>query len=225
MNNTQSAWDARSSEDAPYKIMIVDDHDCIIQALSASLGAVEEYKVVATAQYAEEARQRICNEIDLVIMDIRLPPRPGTKVQHDCGIGLADEFQKKYPGLEILIFSGEDNVELVQRARSAGAEGYLLKSNTFRIKEAIRSLRAGRGYTDPDLPKIPRRNPIEELTDREKDILRHMAQIKPRKQIARDLKIELVTVNCHIKNIKAKLNINSTEELIKRAIEYYGENR
>jgi PleD family two-component response regulator len=68
----ESTWGARFSEDAPYKIMIVDDHDCIIQALSASLGAVEEYEVVATAQNAEEARQRIYDEIDFVIMDIEL---------------------------------------------------------------------------------------------------------------------------------------------------------
>jgi DNA-binding CsgD family transcriptional regulator len=123
------------------------------------------------------------------------------------------------------ISDGLPSVELVPQARSAGAGGYLLKSNTSRVKEAIRSLRAGRGYTDPDLPKIPRRNPIEEPTDRKKDILRHMAQLKPRKQIARDLNIEPVTVNCHCKNIKARLNINSAQELLKTAIEYYGENR
>ena len=225
MNNTQLAWDSPSSPEVPYKIMIVDDHDCIIDALSSRLGTMEDCEVVATAQYAEEARQHMRGEIDLVIMDIRLPPRRGMKIQHDCGIDLAVEFHKKYPKLEILIFSGEDNVDLVQRARAAGAEGYLLKSNTSRLKEAIGMLRAGRGYTDPDLPRIPRKNPIEELTQREKDILRLLAQLKPRKQIARELNIEPVTVNCHCKNIMAKLNISNRQELLKIAIEYYGERR
>jgi DNA-binding NarL/FixJ family response regulator len=226
MINTQPEWDSPSSPDAPYKIMIIDDHDCIIDALSSRLGTMEEYKVVATAQYAEEARQHICGEIDLVIMDIRLPLRRGMKIQHDGGIDLAVEFHKKYPKLEILIFSGEDNIELVQRARAAGAEGYLLKSNgSSRLKEAISSLRDGRRYTDPDLPRIPRRSPIEELTECQKNILRHLAQHKSRKQIARDLNVEHVTVNCHCKNIKARLNINSAQELLKIAIEYYGENR
>lgn len=205
--------------------MVIDDHDWIIQALTTSLEMNDEYKVVATAHHAEEARQSISHEINLVIMDIRMPPSLGRDIQHDCGIDLADEFHKNFPDVAILILSGERKVEFVQRAWAAGVEGYVLKNVVSHVDDAINAIRLGRRYTDPGLPKIPRKNLLDILTEREKEVLRHLAQITDRKQIASDLKIELATVNCHCKNIMAKADINNKEDLLKLAIEFYGEKR
>jgi DNA-binding NarL/FixJ family response regulator len=223
MTNTQSVLESASASNAPYKIMIIDDHDLIINGLITSLEMNEEYKVIATAQYADEARQRMKREVNLVIMDIRLPPSRGKEIEH-CGIDLAAEFHEKYPDSAILILSGETKVELVQRAWDAGVCGYVLKNHARHVEDAISAVRRNGRYSDPDLPKIPKKNLLELLTKREKDILRYMAQIKPPKTIANDLDIKTVTVNCHCKNIREKLNINN-KELLKIAIEYYGENR
>jgi DNA-binding NarL/FixJ family response regulator len=203
--------------------MIIDDHDWITKGLITSLEMNEEYKVIATAQYADEARQRMKREVNLVIMDIRLPPSRGKEIQH-CGIDLATEFHEKYPDSAILILSGETKVGLVQRAWDAGICGYVLKNHVPHVEDAINAVRRNGRYSDPDLPKIPKKNLLEQLTEREKDVLRHIAQIKPPKTIANDLDIKTVTVNCHCKNIREKLNINN-KELLKIAIEYYGENR
>jgi DNA-binding NarL/FixJ family response regulator len=128
MTNTQSVLESASSSNTPYKIMIIDDHDWITKGLITSLEMNEEYKVIATAQYADEARQRMKREVNLVIMDIRLPPSRGKEIQH-CGIDLATEFHEKYPDSAILILSGETKVGLVQRAWDAGICGYVLKNH------------------------------------------------------------------------------------------------
>lgn len=226
MTNThQSVLESALSPNALYKIMIIDDHDWIIRGLSTSLEMNEEYKVVATAQYADEARQRMGSEVDLVIMDIRLPPSYGKEIQPNCGIDLAAEFHKNYPDSAILILSGETKVALVQRAWAAGAWGYVLKNHASHVEDAINAVRRNGRYSDPGLPKIPKKNLLELLTKREKDVLRCLAQFIERKQIATELGITSETVNTICMNIKEKLEINNKQELSKIAVEYYGDIR
>jgi two-component system, NarL family, nitrate/nitrite response regulator NarL len=226
MTNTQAAWELASSSNAPYKIMIIDDHDWIINGLISSLEMNEEYKVIATAQYADEARQRMSREVNLVIMDIRLPPSCGKEAQR-CGIDLAAEFHEKYPDSAILILSGETKVGLVHRAWAAGVCGYVLKIHTSHLEDAINAVRRNGRYSDPDLPKIISTLPkLDLLTKREKEVLRALPRLSLNagKRVGSELNIKPVTVNTHCKNMRNKLNV-SQEKLLQIAEDYFGEDR
>lgn len=222
MANTESI-----SETKPTRIIIIDDHPPIIQSLCAFLETVPAFKVVDTARNMEEARLIMQkNEADVVIMDIRLP-RTGHVIVHDAGIDLAAEFNNLYPDLAILMYSGETNVELVRRAKDAGARGYLLKgADVPVIKQAIEIIMAGGLYIDPDLPEKPKPSLRgETLTPKEVQVMRLLANWMTREQIGQELGIVPATVNCHCNNIMWKLDLNSTPELYKEAVRRYGESR
>ena len=199
------------------KIMIVDDHPPIIHSLCDFLQTVPNFEAVASAKTAEEARVLMKNsDIDLVIMDVRL--------KSGNGIDLTIEFNDCYPDLAILIYSGESNVELVRRAKDAGARGYLLKGADLHvIKQAIDIAMSGGFYMDPDLPERPKpRLRGETLTPREEEVMRLFGQWMTTEGISEKLKLKLSTVKTHRNNIMWKLGLNNTPELYKAAVERYG---
>jgi len=197
--------------------MIVDDHPPIIQALSAFLKIEPEFDVVAVAKTADEARLLSeKEEINLVIMDIRL--RPGS------GIDLTKELVSRFDDLAVLMYSGESNVELVRRAIDAGARGYLLKGADMEtIKLGIRIVKAGGVYLDPELPERPKpRFRGETLTPAEERVMRLYGQWKTNEQVADELRLSPATVRTHRNNIMYKLDLSNTTELLREAIRRYG---
>lgn len=197
--------------------MIVDDHPPIIQALSAFLKTEPEFDVVAVAKTADEARLLSGKEeINLVIMDIRL--RPGS------GIDLTKELVSRFDDLAVLMYSGESNVELVRRAIDAGARGYLLKGADMEtIKLGIRIVKAGGVYLDPELPERPKpRFRGETLTPAEERVMRLYGQWKTNEQVADELRLSPATVRTHRNNIMYKLDLSNTTELLREAIRRYG---
>jgi DNA-binding NarL/FixJ family response regulator len=199
------------------QIMIVEDHPAVIHGLCGFLDTVSKFKVVGMAKSIEEARCFMQNNIvDLVIMDIRL--------EAGNGIDLTEEFSNLYPDLAILIYSGQSDVELVRRARNAGARGYLLKGADIQvIHQAIEIIMAGGIYLDPDLPEKPKPIlPGEKLTPSEEIVMRLFAQWMTNQEICLQLKIKLSTAKTHRNNIMWKLGINNTPELYREAIRRYG---
>lgn len=199
------------------RIMIVDDHPPIIQALSAFLKTEPEFDVVAVAKTADEARLLSGKEeINLVIMDIRL--RPGS------GIDLTKELVSRFDDLAVLMYSGESNVELVRRAIDAGARGYLLKGADMEtIKLGIRIVKAGGVYLDPELPERPKpRFRGETLTPAEERVMRLYGQWKTNEQVADELRLSPATVRTHRNNIMYKLDLSNTTELLREAIRRHG---
>lgn len=197
--------------------MIVDDHPPIIQALSAFLKTEPEFDVVAVAKTADEARLLSGKEeINLVIMDIRL--RPGS------GIDLTKELVSRFDDLAVLMYSGESNVELVRRAIDAGARGYLLKGADMEtIKLGIRIVKAGGVYLDPELPERPKpRFRGETLTPAEERVMRLYGQWKTNEQVADELRLSPATVRTHRNNIMYKLDLSNTTELLREAIRRHG---
>jgi DNA-binding NarL/FixJ family response regulator len=208
----------------PIKIAIVEDHPPIIQALCDYLNTVPEFKVVGAARNIEEARVVMgSNEVDLVIMDIRLPHEKGMKT-HDGGIALTVEFSDLYPDMAILVYTADDDVEVVRLAKEAGARGYLLKTSDVQfIKEAIEIVMAGGIYMDRDLPEVPKPRPCDEtLTPKEEEVLRLLGKWMTREQIAVELKIKLTTVNCHCNKVSEKLDLKGNTALLREAIRRYG---
>ena len=204
------------------KIMIVEDHPLIIKGLRDLLEIEPTFKVIAAAGTPEEARLfMLNNDADLVIMDIRLRHNDVT----DSGIELTKELIASYPDLFVLIYSDYDNVEFVRRAIEAGARGYLVKgSDVPVIRSAIDSVMAGSIYFDPNLPEKPKRVPQgQDLTKKEKEVLKLIAKWKNNEQIAEELGIKKVTVSTFRYNIMWKLGLSNSTEVLQEAIRRYGD--
>lgn len=193
--------------------LIVDDHPCTSRGLTVLFSEfVPAIQVVATAKNADDARRVLKNQqVDLVIMDIRLGSRPN-------GLDLTAEIQSAFPNLLVLICSLDKNPYLVKRAIEAGARGYVLKdASGEQYKNAIDTITAGGTYLGPPLP--PR--DIEKLTGREEEAMKYLAKDWSDEDIAKKLAIEETTVRTHCTNIMSKLGLRNRKELVAEAKRRY----
>ncbi|MET3430756.1 DNA-binding NarL/FixJ family response regulator [Herbaspirillum seropedicae] len=200
---------------ATTRIMLIDDHPLVRDGLRARLETVPGLEVVAEAGHADEAlAAAAAQEIDLTLMDINM--------RGINGIELTALFHARHPEIAVLILSMHDKAEYVMQSIQAGARGYVLKDAPSQdIVHAIETVRSGGIYYSAALARqltqpLP---PRELLTQREREVLMHIANGESNKQIARELDLSVRTVETHRLNIKRKLNIDGQAELIKFAVE------
>jgi DNA-binding NarL/FixJ family response regulator len=202
--------------EAVIKILLVDDHPLVRDGLRARLEAMPQFQVVAEAGGAAEAlEQAASHAIDLVLMDINMR---GTN-----GIEATALFKQAFPAIAVLILSMHDKLEYVSQAIQAGARGYVLKDAPGKdIVVAIETVMSGGIYYSAALarqlaqPQVP----DSQLTLREHEVLRHIANGESNKQIARALDLSVRTVETHRLNIKRKLGIEGQAELIRFAVQH-----
>lgn len=197
------------------RILLVDDHPLVRDGLRARLEAVPGFEVVAEAGSAAEALAAAREHAPaLVLMDINMR---GTN-----GIDATAAFTAQCPGIAVLILSMHDKQEYVSQAMAAGARGYVLKDAPGKdIVMAIDTVMSGGIYYSAALARQLVRAPeAEELTTREQEVLRHIANGESNKQIARHLDLSVRTVETHRLNIKRKLGIEGQAELIKFAVQH-----
>ena len=202
--------------EAVIKILLVDDHPLVRDGLRARLEAMPQFQVVAEAGGAAEAlEQAASHAIDLVLMDINMR---GTN-----GIEATALFKQAFPAIAVLILSMHDKLEYVSQAIQAGARGYVLKDAPGKdIVVAIETVMSGGIYYSAALarqlaqPQVP----DSQLTSREHEVLRHIANGESNKQIARELDLSVRTVETHRLNIKRKLGIEGQAELIRFAVQH-----
>lgn len=202
-------------------ILIVDDHPLFRDALKLSLSqthsalALSEVGQIEFAASIDEAITYLDQhaELDLVLLDLHLPGSDGF-------IGLL-ELRKRFPSVAILVVSGNDDDSIVAKARACGAAGFVSKSLAAEsIQDAVAEVLAGKefwpeqiGEEDSELEDIARR--INELTDQQLKVLRHLQGGRLNKQIAYDLDISEATVKAHVTAIFRKLNVlNRTQAVI-----------
>lgn len=199
------------------RIMLVDDHPLVRDGLRARLEAVPHFRVVAEADSGPEALG-LANkvDVDLVLMDITM--RDGS------GIEATARFTEQHPDIAVLMLSMHDKLEYVTQAMQAGARGYVLKDAPGKdIVLAIDTVIAGGIYYSAALARQlarPAQAQDNQLTLREQEVLRHIANGESNKQIARDLDLSVRTVETHRLNIKRKLGIEGQAELIKFAVQH-----
>lgn len=201
----------------PIHIMLVDDHPLVRDGLRARLEAVPHFRVVAEADSGPEALALAGSvRVDLVLMDLTM--RDGG------GIEATGQLSRHYPGIAVLILSMHDKLEYVTQAMQAGARGYVLKDAPGKdIVLAIETVMAGGIYYSAALARRLARPPAlqdEQLTAREQQVLRHIAQGESNKRIARALDLSVRTVETHRLNIKRKLGIEGQAELIRYAVQH-----
>ena len=197
-------------------ILLVDDHPLVRDGLRARLEAVPHFRVVAEAGSGAEALRLLGGaRVDLVLMDITM--RDGS------GIEATAQLNRSHPDIAVLILSMHDKLEYVSQAMQAGARGYVLKDAPGTdIVLAIDTVMAGGIYYSAPVARQLARPamPDNQLTSREQEVLRHIANGESNKQIARALDLSVRTVETHRLNIKRKLGIEGQAELIKFAVQH-----
>lgn len=201
------------------RILLVDDHPLVRDGLRARLEAVPHLRVVGEAGSSQEALEQAgVWQPDLVLMDVNM--RGGS------GIEATAQLTKRYPGIAVLILSMHDKPEYVSQAMQAGARGYVLKDAPGKdIVLAIDAVMGGGIYYSAALARqlASPQTQDNQLTQREQEVLRHIAAGQSNKQIARELDLSVRTVETHRLNIKRKLGIEGQAELIRFAVQSAGE--
>lgn len=213
-------------QNAPTRVMVVDDHPMWRDAVARDL-AEAGYDVVATAADGAQAL-RVCGAArpDVVVLDLQLPDMPGVEVTR--GLRAA------HPTVRVLVLSASGEQQDVLDAVKAGAVGYLLKSAARpEFLDAVRRTAAGDAVFTPGLAALVlgefRRlahAPAAEdgdaprLTERETEILRMVATGMSYKQIAARLVLSHRTVQNHVQNTLGKLQLHNRVELVRYAIEH-----
>ncbi|MCL4269164.1 MAG: response regulator transcription factor [Anaerolineales bacterium] len=203
----------------PIKILLVDDHAVVRSGLSKFLMVNKDFKLVGEASDGAEAVQMASlHQPDIVLMDLMMP---GTD-----GITATREIHKKYPKVKVIALTSFAEQNMVQGALQAGAIGYLQKNVTAKeLGQAIRSAHEGKMTLSPEATQILANSVAqpqiagEQLTERERDVLRCMVDGLNNNEIAEALVVSLGTVKFHVSNIFHKLGVDSRVEAVKLAIE------
>jgi DNA-binding NarL/FixJ family response regulator len=207
--------------EARKKILIVDDHPLICEGLRGTINREPDLMVcgeAANAHQAVEAFQRLA--LDIVLLDITLPGRSGLEVIKDL--------KAIHPDVAILAISMHDESLYAERSLRAGASGYITKLQPpEELIKAIRQVLDNGVYVSKDVSEIllrrfsgkprPNQSAMEVLTDRELEVFQCIAKGKSPKEIALQLHIASKTVAVHCANIRQKLNLQSTAQLIRFA--------
>jgi two-component system nitrate/nitrite response regulator NarL len=208
------------------RVMLVDDHTLFRKGLAELLHGRNDIEVVAaTAGAAEAARLMQEKKPDVLLLDLNLPPHGGLAL-----LRTLQDYGWSGPTLILTVSDSEDDLA---NALHAGVRGYLLKDmEPEDVIDAI--LRAVRGETvvapamtmklvnllQPGRQNKTKENLLRQLTEREREILDHLAQGMSNKAIARALDISYDTVKLHVRHILSKLNFTSRVEAAVFAVEH-----
>lgn len=198
-------------------VLLVDDHHLVRSGFRKLLEDDAALSVVGEAGNGAEAI-KLAEELkpDVVVMDMAMPELDGVQA--------ILEIRRRQPKVEVLVLSmyGEDSY--VRNAFQAGARGYLLKSALdMDLAAAVKAVAGGKQYCGQGV-KPPKRDstdlddPMERLTQRERQVLQLIAQAHSSKEIANILNLSVNTVNVHRTNLMATLNLHSTAELVLFAV-------
>jgi NarL family two-component system response regulator LiaR len=201
------------------RILLADDHAVVRSGLSKFLLVNKDMELVAEASDGAEAIQLAgLRKPDVILMDLMMPGLDG--------ISATREIHQKYPQIKVIALTSFSEQNMVQGALQAGAVGYLQKNVTAaELANAIRSAYAGRMTLSPEAAQALAESvtqshlPGNELTERERDVLRCMVEGLNNNEISEKLVISLGTVKFHISNIFQKLGAGSRVEAVKMAIE------
>ena len=204
------------------RVLVADDHQVVRRGLSMVLDSAPDLHVVAEASDGIEAVERtLVDDIDLVVLDVAMPRRSGLQA--------AREIARQRPGVRVLMLSMHDVEAYCFEALKAGASGYVLKSVADRdLVEACRAAMRGepflypptiralmRAYLDAPADELP-----SQLSPREEEVTKLVAESHSSEQIAQLLNISPRTVERHRENILAKLGMRDRVQLTRWAIRH-----
>jgi DNA-binding NarL/FixJ family response regulator len=215
----------KSAAKAKRKLLIVDDHPMMRQGLAQLITNEPDLTVCAEAENGRQAMEAIQKlKPDLVLADISLPDKNGLE--------LIKDIQAQHAGLPVLVISMHEESLYAGRVLRAGARGYIMKQEGGRkLMEAIRQVLGGRIYVSEKMSSLileafsghaadGRHSTMEELSDREFEVLELLGQGRGTREIAEKLHLSVKTVEVHRANIKRKLGLKTAPELIRYAVQW-----
>jgi len=207
------------------QIVLADDHTILREGLRALLSAVPNFEIVGEAGNGREA-VRCVEKLgpDLLLMDLSMPRM--------SGMDAISEIKKRYPETKIIALTVHKTEEYLLSTLQAGVDGYVLKDATHdELVMAIHSVMAGRPYLSPGISDKVIEGYLEgkenslsvsswqRLSQREREVLKLIAEGYKNKEIAEDLCISLKTVEKHRANLMKKLDLHNAAGLTVYAVE------
>jgi DNA-binding NarL/FixJ family response regulator len=206
------------------RILLVDDHALVRAGIGELVQKLPGVEVIGEASNGRQALEIVQAQMpDLVLLDI------GMKELN--GLDVAERITRDYPGVKTLILSMHANEEYVLRALRAGACGYMLKDSAItELKLAIDAVLAGKTYLSPSISRSvidsylnrtaapARKNSLELLTPRQREILQLIAEGNSTKEIAANLNLSAKTVETHRAQLMERLDIYDVASLVRFAL-------
>lgn len=202
------------------RILVVDDHAIMREGIRLLLGLQEDIEIIGEASDGFEAIKKV-QELtpDVIIMDIAMPNMDGLEAIR--------RIKKKNPKIRILVLTQHDNKEYVLSAIKAGSSGYVTKSALgSELVSAVRTVYNGEAFLYPTAATAlvggylhhSEEDPYDTLTNREKEVLKLVAEGYTSRQIGEQLLLCEKTVTGHRTRLMGKLDLHNRTELVKYAI-------
>jgi NarL family two-component system response regulator LiaR len=206
-------------ETKPIRVMLVDDHAVVRSGLSAFLMVYPDLELVGEAEGGEDAVARAALlQPDVILMDLVMPGMDG--------VAATRAIRQKYPHIQIVALTSYKDDNLVQGALQAGAIGYLLKNvSATELASAIRSAHARRMTLSSEAAQALVQSASQtvpasdDLTERERDVLRLMVDGLSNAEIAERLVVSPSTVKFHVGNIFTKLGVDNRVAAVSLALQ------
>jgi DNA-binding NarL/FixJ family response regulator len=201
------------------RVLIADDHGIVRSGLRLLLESQPDIEVVAEAADGAEARELAVRERpDLAILDVKMPKLTGLQATR--------EIKQQVPEVAVLILSMHNDERYLFEALKAGASGYVLKTQADTdLLEAIRAVERGEPFLTPEAQRALIKDVLErgatseeELTPREEEIVKLVAEAHTNREIAEILHLSEKTVENHRANAMRKLGMRDRVELVRYAI-------
>ena len=206
------------------RVLIVDDHTLVRDGIRALLALSADIEVVGEAANGRDAVEKV-RELapDVVLMDLAMPVMGGLEATR--------RISREYPGTKVLALTQYDDSEYVLPVIAAGARGFITKMAAFsELAAAIQAVYQGHSYLSPPAAAAlveecqqkgsvgVGRDPYEQLTDREREVFKLVAEGYTTREIADMLVVSPKTVEWYKTSLMNKLNIHNRTDLIKYAI-------
>ena len=205
------------------RVLIVDDHPLMREGLNELLAAEPDFEVCGEADSAASALRAIeLLNPTIVVLDLTLGS--------DDGVALVGKLRTRWPQLPVLVLSMHDEAVYGERLLAMGVRGYVMKQEASEvILTALRKVLAGEHYVSAALAgrlyaRMTRTRdaaqPTDALTQREREVLRHIARGQSTQDIAVALGMSAKTVDSHRRNMREKLGLGSAADLVRYAVQW-----
>ncbi|NRB47792.1 MAG: response regulator transcription factor [Saprospiraceae bacterium] len=204
------------------RIMLVDDHQIILDSLGLLFDLMDGIDLVATVNDSRKVLELLGEkEVDILITDMSMP--------YMNGIELSFQIKEKYPDMKILMLTVNDQGDRIQDAFKAGISGYVMKkAGRVELENAIRTIAAGQLHFSQEVMRTllstkegdDQFEKIKHLTKRELEIIKLIVREYSSAEIAEELFISQGTVETHRHNIFKKLDVKNAIGLVKFALKY-----
>lgn len=205
----------------PIRVVLADDHSLVLEAFRTLLASDKDVDVVATARDGRDLIQAVRqHRPDIVVTDISMP--------NLNGIDACARLRQVMPDVKVIFLTVKDDPDLIASVLRAGAKGYLLKNSAAsELPQSIHAVANGSTYVTPlvtermigSLAAGDHSHPLDRLTVRQREVLQLLAEGRTMKQIAAILNLTPRTIAFHKYRMMEVLEIESSAELIRFALE------